>query len=106
MSTTPLASDAATPVHVNNDKHTPISAPETAPARVVLLQVIVSAIGITAEPIKMPIAKYTNPKLKPMPSNIPARAPIPRPKITITVRLTLSSCLPVAFGFLYVLYTS
>ena len=49
---------------------TPISAPATAPARVVLDQVIVNAIGITAEPIKMPIAKYTNPKLNPMPSNI------------------------------------
>ena len=106
MSTTPPDSDAATLVQVSNANTTPIRAPETAPPRVVLLQVIVSAIGITAEPIKMPIAKYTNPKLKPMPSNIPARAPIPRPKITITVRLTLSSCLPVAFGFLYVLYTS
>ena len=103
---TPSASDAATLVQVVSDRQTPTKAPVTAPARVVLFQIIVNAIGMTAEPINIPIAKYTNPKLNPIPNSTTASAPIPSPNATITPRLTFSSCFPVAFGFLYVRYTS
>ena len=34
---------------------------------------------MTAEPINIPIAKYTNPKLNPIPNSTTASAPIPSP---------------------------
>ena len=63
-------------------------------------------MGITAEPMSTPMARYTNPRLSPMLSSMTARPPIPIPKPTMVYRETLSSCLPVASGFRYVRYTS
>ncbi len=75
-------------------------APATAAVLFVLFQVMVNAIGITADPIKTPIARYTNPRLRPAPNNITASPPIPNPKPTITDLETFNNCRPVAFGFL------
>ena len=99
-------SDAATPTHTPSAANSPATAPAVAAYLFVCLHVMVSAIGITAEPISTPMARYTNPSERPMPSSTAARPPMPIPNATMDMRDTLSSCLPVAFGLLYVRYTS
>ena len=99
-------SDAATPTHVPSATKSPAIAPIVAAYLFVRFHVIVRAIGITAEPISTPIARYTNPSDSPMLSSITARPPMPRPNPIMVARETFSSCFPVAAGFLYVRYTS
>ena len=94
------ASQTATPAT------NPTMAPDIAVCGPVLDHNSDMAIGATAEPINMPIRRYTYWSDSPIWSNASPNNPMPIPNNSIVYRDTRMSWRPVAEGFMYVRYTS
>lgn len=59
-------------------------------------------MGITAEPMRTPMARYIQPSETLALFSITAKSPMKQPKANTTALDTLRICLPVASGFMYV----
>lgn len=79
-------------------------APPTAPAVEQFFQVMLKAMGITAEPITTPMKRYTQPSERPIFMSTIARMPLSTAYTHTMMRDTNTICLPVALGLMYVLW--
>ena len=75
-------------IHVTTARTRPDQAAMIAPVPDAFSQVIMFQRGITADPIKIPINRYTHPRLSPIMSRSTARPPIVSPNPTIIIRET------------------
>lgn len=89
---------------VDNQVTIPRTQPETdpsiAPKALALLHKSMNAMGITADPMSTPIARYIHPSETPALFKITARIPMKHPNPRTADLEILNICLPVALGFM------
>jgi len=71
-----------------------------APTALALLQSSSSAMGMTAEPMMTPMARYIHPRETPARLRMTARTPMRQPNARTTALDTRRICLPVASGLM------
>ena len=76
--------------------------PAMAPTALARRQRRRKAMGMTAEPMKTPMARYIQPRETPALLRRMARTPMKQPKARMMAREILRICSPVALGLMYV----